>query len=117
MSRRSPTQVLGDLAEARALEHLLAHGLALLERNVASRSGEIDLIMRDGDAIVFVEVRSRSTVGHGGAAASVGRDKQRRVQREAQRYLNARYGDRWPPCRFDVCALDGGEIDWIRAAF
>lgn len=117
MTRRSPAQALGDAAETRALEHLRAHGLALLARNVASRLGEIDLVMRDGEAIVFVEVRSRARTDYGGAAASIGPAKQRRLQREAQRYLNQRYGDRWPPCRFDVCALDGTSIEWIRGAF
>lgn len=117
MIRRSPTQASGDAAEDRALAFLAGHGLRLIERNVASRLGEIDLVMRDGEAIVFVEVRSRGRTDYGGAAASVGPAKQRRLQREAQRYLNQRYGDRWPPCRFDVCALDGTSIEWIRGAF
>lgn len=117
MTRRSPTQASGDAAEALALAFLAGQGLALVERNVASRLGEIDLVMRDGDSIVFVEVRSRARSGFGGAAASVGAAKQRRLRREAQRYLNARFGDRWPACRFDVCALDGARLDWIRGAF
>lgn len=117
MIRRSPTQASGDAAEALALAFLAGQGLALVERNVASRLGEIDLVMRDGDSIVFVEVRSRAPSGFGGAAASVGAAKQRRLRREAQRYLNARFGDRWPACRFDVCALDGARLDWIRGAF
>jgi putative endonuclease len=117
LTRRSPTQASGDAAEARALDFLLERGLRLLERNVSSRLGEIDLVMRDGEAIVFVEVRSRARAAFGGAAASVGLAKQRRLRREAQRYLNARFGDRWPACRFDVCALDGASIDWIRDAF
>ncbi|RPH67743.1 MAG: YraN family protein [Burkholderiales bacterium] len=117
MIRRSPTQASGDAAEDRALTFLARRGLHLIERNVASRLGEIDLVMRDGDTIVFVEVRSRARSDFGGAAASVGQAKQRRLRREAQRYLNARFGDRWPACRFDVCALDGAAIDWIRDAF
>lgn len=117
MTRRSPTQARGDAAEGRAAEFLLRHGLRLVERNVASRLGEIDLVMRDADAIVFVEVRSRARSDYGGAAASVGPAKQLRLRREAQRYLNRHYGDRWPPCRFDVCAFDGDRIDWIRGAF
>lgn len=117
MIRRSPTQATGDAAEDRALAFLAGRGLRLVERNVSSRLGEIDLVMRDGDAVVFVEVRSRAHGDYGGAAASVGPDKQRRLRREAQRYLNARFGDRWPACRFDVCAIDGAAIDWIRDAF
>ncbi len=117
MTRRSPAQARGDVAEARALAHLAGHGLQLVARNVASRLGEIDLVMRDGDTLVFVEVRSRARRDFGGAAASVGPDKQRRLRREAQRYLNVHFGDRWPACRFDVCAFDGAAIDWIRGAF
>ncbi|GMV01464.1 MAG: YraN family protein [Burkholderiaceae bacterium] len=117
MTRRSPTQASGDAAEARALEFLVERGLRLVARNVASRLGEIDLVMRDGDTLVFVEVRSRARRDFGGAAASVGPDKQRRLRREAQRYLVASFGDRWPACRFDVCALEGTSIDWIRDAF
>ncbi|MGD9946047.1 MAG: YraN family protein [Burkholderiaceae bacterium] len=117
MIRRSPTQAAGDAAETHALAFLQARGLHLVERNVASRLGEIDLVMRDADTLVFIEVRSRASRGFGGAAASVSATKQRRLQREAQRYLNARYGDRWPPCRFDVFAIDAGDVDWIRGAF
>ncbi len=117
MIRRSPTQATGDAAEDRALAFLAGRGLCLVERNVSSRLGEIDLVMRDGDAVVFVEVRSRARSDYGGAAASVGPAKQRRLRLEAQRFLVARFGDRWPACRFDVCAIDGAAIDWIRDAF
>ncbi|MCO5107924.1 MAG: YraN family protein [Burkholderiaceae bacterium] len=117
MTRRSPTQASGAAAEERALAYLVERGLRPVARNVASRLGEIDLVMRDGDALVFVEVRSRSRSDFGGAAASVGPAKQRRLRREAQRYLNANFGDRWPACRFDVCAFEGATIDWIRDAF
>lgn len=115
--RRSPAQLAGDEAEAQALDYLLARGLAVLARNVSSKLGEVDLIMRDGEEIVFVEVRLRSRSDFGGAAASVGRAKQLRVRRAAQRWLSGRYGDRWPACRFDVCAVQPAGIDWIRGAF
>lgn len=115
--RRSPAQRVGDVAERRVLEHLVAQGLVPVARNVHSRLGEIDLIMRDGDELVFVEVRSRSRVDYGGAAASVGWRKQQRLRRESQRWLTSRYGDRWPACRFDVCAVEHGAIDWIKGAF
>ncbi len=117
MTRRSPTQASGDIAEARALAYLLGCGMRLVERNVSSRLGEIDLVMQDGGDVVFVEVRSRARSDFGGAAASVGPAKQRRLQREAQRWLNQRFADRWPPCRFDVCAIEGERIEWIRGAF
>ncbi len=114
---RSPSQRTGDRAEASALEYLLERGLLLLARNVSSKLGEIDLIMRDGDEIVFIEVRARSRSDYGGAAASVGAAKQSRLRREAQRWLASRYGDRWPACRFDVCAVEPGGTEWIRGAF
>lgn len=113
----SPTQQLGARAEDRALACLLQSGLTLLERNAASALGELDLVMRDGATVVFVEVRARADARYGGAAASVTPAKQRRLRRIAQQWLQARAGGRWPPCRFDVVAIDGGRIDWIRDAF
>ncbi|MBW7925148.1 MAG: YraN family protein [Burkholderiaceae bacterium] len=110
-------QARGDAAEERALAFLVDHGLSLVERNATSRLGEIDLVMRDEAGIVFVEVRARASSGFGGAAASVDAAKRRRLQREAQRWMNRRFGDRWPPCRFDVCAFEGARLEWIRGAF
>ncbi len=91
----------------------------LLERNYKTPGrggGEIDLIMRDGSGtLVFVEVRARRTAAAGGAAASVTATKQRRIIFAAQRYLQ-----RWrtlPPCRFDVVAIEGGQVEWLKGAF
>ena len=115
--QRSTPAATGRAAEDRALKELSAAGLRLVARNFRCRLGEIDLVMRDADTLVFVEVRSRARSDYGGAAASVGPAKQHRLRREAQRYLNEHFGDHWPPCRFDVCALEGAGIDWIRDAF
>jgi putative endonuclease len=116
------TKHLGDEAEALALAHLQRQGLALVERNyrVAAgprrRAGEVDLILRDRDGtLVFVEVRARRSASHGGAAASVGPGKQRSLVFAAQHYL-ARLATP-PPCRFDVIAIDGAELTWLKAAF
>ncbi len=80
--------------------------------------GEIDLIMRDGQTVVFVEVRSRRSMAWGGAAASVDFRKQQRIQRAAQCWLQSRFAGRgWPECRFDVVAIEGGRLTWIRQAF
>lgn len=80
------------------------------------RGGEIDLIMREADGtVVFVEVRQRCDTSHGGAAASVLSGKQRRVVRAAQHYLMA--WTQLPPCRFDVVAIDGEQLEWLPAAF
>jgi len=108
----------GREAEARAEAWLAARGLVRVARNVRCRGGEIDLVMRDGAHWVFVEVRARADARFGGAAASVGARKQRRVAIAAQVFLLARFGQRpWPPCRFDVVAFEGGEPHWIRDAF
>ena len=112
----------GQEGEARALRHLQRQGLKLVERNYRigggprRPAGEIDLIMRDRDGtLVFVEVRSRGSGQHGGAAASVDRTKQRRIVRAAQVYLQ-RYATP-PACRFDVVAIEGDELHWLQGAF
>lgn len=105
-------QRAGQSGEDDALDHLVLHGLSLVERNFRCKGGEIDLIMRDGDGLVFVEVRRRASRSHGGAAASVTPAKQKRMIRAAQFYL-LRYR-RLPRCRFDVVAIDGQELSWLR---
>lgn len=115
--RRSPTQRLGDVGEDQALSYLEAAGLQLVARQVAGRFGEIDLIMRDREEWVFVEVRQRGRSLFGGAAASITRAKRERLRRSAQAWLQAQHGDRLPACRFDVCAIDDHAIEWIRNAF
>jgi putative endonuclease len=109
-------QALGREAEARAEAMLLAQGLTLVQRNYRCRGGEIDLIMRDGGQLVFVEVRYRRSASHGGALASVDTHKRRRLINAAQHYLLT---SRWAgPCRFDVVGLGGGGAgQWVRDAF
>ena len=81
-----------------------------------ARGGEVDVIVRDTDGtLVFVEVRLRRTANHGGAAASVTGSKQRRVIYAAQHYLLQFASP--PPCRFDVVAIDGDSLQWLKAAF
>jgi putative endonuclease len=87
-------------------------------RGPGARGGEIDLILQDRDGtVVFVEVRSRGGAarGFGGAAATVGATKQRRIVFAASHWLMRR--PQMPPCRFDVVAIDGDRLEWIRAAF
>ena len=128
IKRKSSTakQVTGDSAEDAALAHLTAQGLRLVQRNYRANSakelGEIDLIMRDGPTLVFVEVRARQSGRFGGAAASVTAAKQRKLIRAAQHYLQQSGGiGQSVACRFDVVALQGAEpsreLAWIRAAF
>ena len=110
-------QVGGTLAETLAADYLQARGMRLLERNYRCRLGEIDLILADGPALVFVEVRLRRNPGYGGAAASITAAKRRRILRAARHYLA---GKPEPLCRFDVVLLDSlaqDRIEWIKDAF
>lgn len=120
---RAARQAKGDGGEARALVYLQQQGLKLVERNYrvargpSRRAGEVDLILRDRDGtLVFVEVRARAAgLQAGGAAASVTTAKQRSLAYAAQHYLMRL--PTLPPCRFDVVAIDGTELQWLRAAF
>ncbi|HZG20788.1 MAG TPA: YraN family protein [Herbaspirillum sp.] len=112
--RRTARQRTGDAAEDQALAYLQQQGLQLVERNFRCRGGEIDLILREGATVVFVEVRARASAAFGGAAASVTPAKQRRLLLAAQVWLQAQR--QTPACRFDVIALEGGQLQWLRNA-
>lgn len=117
----SASQRQGRQAESRALSYLRAAGLVPLARNLACKAGEIDLVCLDGDTLVFIEVRARQDTRFGGAAASIGPSKQRRLIQTAQYWLprlcQRHFGGRLPPCRFDAVTLEGASIHWIRHAF
>ena len=113
------TRAVGELAERQALAHLRQQGLDLIVRNYRTPGrggGEIDLIMRTPDGtVVFVEVRHRRQSRQGGAAASVGRVKRRRIAWAARHFLMR---CRQPPaCRFDVVAIEGETLHWFPGAF
>jgi putative endonuclease len=108
----------GPVAEKLAAEFLQRNGLRLVESNFRCRFGEVDLILHDGDTIVFVEVRLRSNPGFGGAAASITPSKQEKIVRAAQWYLQQ--GRSQAACRFDAVlleSLDAGRVEWIKNAF
>ena len=113
-ARLSGKQRQGQRWEQAALAYLQRQGLRLLDTNYRCRGGEIDLILRDGEALVFVEVRQRASRSHGGAAASITPAKVARMVRAAQTYLLR--CSPVPPCRFDVVAIDGDQLDWLRNA-
>ena len=105
----------GEQAEALAADFLAARGVTIIERNFRRRCGELDLIARDGDTLVFVEVRLRTRGDFGGAAASITAKKRARLAAAAGLYL-ARLS-RTPPCRFDAVlldALDPARIEWMK---
>jgi putative endonuclease len=108
--------VIGGEKEQLACRYLESQGLRLVARNHRCRHGEIDLVMRDADTLVFVEVRYRRSQRFGSAAESVDAHKQRRLAAAAGHYLQ---GHPCPlPCRFDVLAIGAADgIDWIRNAF
>ncbi|HYW77725.1 MAG TPA: YraN family protein [Gammaproteobacteria bacterium] len=108
----------GARAESQAADWLKRKGLKLLERNVRSRFGEIDLVMEDDDTLVFVEVRYRSRDDYGGAVASVTPAKRARLQRAIGVYIasHPKAGSR--NLRADVVAISGqGNVEWIPNAF
>jgi len=106
----------GEKAETLVAAFLEHAGLRIVERNYRSRFGEIDLIARDGDALVFVEVRERKSAAFGGAAASITAAKQKKITRTALAYLTG--NNRPPACRFDAVLVGAaGRIEWLRDAF
>ena len=112
----------GRAGEALAQRYLQARGMRVLERNYrvargrSRQGGEIDLILIDREGtLVFAEVRVRRGGFGGGAAASVVATKQASLIYAAQTYLSGL--DRLPPCRFDVVAVDGDRVQWLKAAF
>jgi putative endonuclease len=111
----------GEAFEQRAAGELERAGLKPLARNYTTRHGELDLVMREGETIVFVEVRYRVRAGHGDATASITRGKQDKLIRTAQLWLAAHPQHAHRPCRFDVVSYDGpadgARMHWLRGAF
>jgi putative endonuclease len=106
----------GAQAEQLAAQFLQRQGLTLLQTNYHCRFGEIDLILRDRETLVFAEVRQRRSSNFGGSAASIDAHKQQKIILTAQHYLSSQ--PRVPPCRFDAVLLDGdGNIEWVKNAF
>ena len=107
----------GAFYEEKAACYLKDRGLEIIERNVRSRSGEIDIIARDEDAFVFIEVKYRSGDGAGDPAEAVGPLKQKTIRRQALYWMAKKGLDDLTPCRFDVVSIAGTKIRWIKNAF
>jgi putative endonuclease len=107
----------GAFAEDAAARFLCTRGLHLVERNYRCRFGEIDLILRDGNTLVFVEVRYRANGTFGGAAESITAAKRAKLLRAARHYIASSQG--FPSCRFDAVLLNGdtSSVEWIANAF
>ncbi|TBU96642.1 YraN family protein [Phytopseudomonas dryadis] len=115
-----PRHASGREAEACARQYLERHGLRLLAQNWRGRRGELDLVMLDGDTVVFVEVRYRKHSAWGGAIESVDGRKRDKLIATAMQFLQQQ--PRWArqPCRFDVIAIGSGQsspLEWIKNAF
>ncbi|HEY5936541.1 MAG TPA: YraN family protein [Kofleriaceae bacterium] len=110
------TRRMGAKAEAIAAQLLIDEGYRIVERNFTADLGELDIVARDGDVLVFVEVRSRADRDHGDAVEMVTKTKQARVARVAALYLEARR-PRYERARFDVIGITGTEASLIKDAF
>ena len=111
----TPTDA-GEHFERQAEKLLAAAGLKLVERNWTCRFGEIDLIMKDGATVVFVEVRQRNSARFGGAAASIGRHKRERIERAIGLYLSR--AATLPACRVDAVLFNAsGPAEWLKNIF
>ncbi|MEQ1512191.1 MAG: YraN family protein [Lysobacteraceae bacterium] len=129
MARSSPSPAVategrrtkGARVEALARDFLRQQGLEPVAANANYRDGELDLVMRDDDALVFIEVRYRRSAGFGGGAASVDASKCRKLVHAASRFLAAHREFARAPCRFDVIDASGDPeaptFDWLRDAF
>lgn len=119
--KKAIAKTIGATAEKVALDYLRQQGLILVEKNFHSRQGEIDLIMKEGNSLVFIEVRCRKDKAQVSAAESVTPQKKRKIYKTAQYYLQT--FDEPPSCRFDVIAMTHNPqnsrytIDWIKQAF
>lgn len=113
------TKIIGQQIEILASEHLKRHGLKLIERNYQCSLGEIDLIMRDKDTLVFIEVRHRKNTAYGDGIQSITVTKQRKLIRTAVAYLQRNNLTDKVACRFDVVATSKShaQLVWIKNAF
>jgi putative endonuclease len=119
--RRQPhTRARGRVGEEDAVQWLAGQGFEVLERNVVNKAGEIDAVAKEGETLVFLEIKARASDAYGPAIAAVDARKQRRVSRAAALYIAMKRLHN-APCRFDVLGLDWQEGGWrftlIRNAF
>lgn len=117
-TRKTTTRrVTGDHFEDVARCYLEDQGLRFIQANFLCRHGEIDLVMRHRELLVFVEVRYRRSTAFGGALASITASKRRRIITAAHIWMRANPWDAQRPCRFDVVAFEGDDVAWIPGAF
>ncbi len=108
---------VGRRYEAQAADFLEKQGYEILHRNYQNRAGEIDLIARDGDYLVFVEVKYRRNKSQGGALEAVDMRKRRRISKAALLYRAQKRISEETPCRFDAVGIDREKISLVKNAF
>ena len=115
------SRATGNHGEKLALAFLVKQGLIRVEQNFSSRYGEIDIIMRDADEWVFIEVRLRQSQTFGGGLESVTPNKQRKLINTAEYYMQKHHKNHFDSCRFDIIEISGKlaepRINWIKDAF
>ena len=121
-TKKPTARETGDITELLATNYLLAQGLVFQEKNRYSRMGEIDIIMKEGDTFVFVEVKYRASTQFGGAISAISAKKQQKIKKTAAFYLQQCGLNEYNTlCRFDVIALQGNindiDITWLKNAF
>ena len=107
----------GTSYEIKAEEYLLQNGYKILERNFRNRSGEIDIIAKDGEYFCFIEVKYRTTNDFGNPFEAVDYRKQNQIRKVANYYFMKNKLSEWTPCRFDVIGFVGEEMMHIENAF
>ena len=110
-------RAVGAYNEEIAAAHLRKQGLDIIERNYRVRAGEIDIIARDGEYLVFCEVKYRSSKDAGGASYSISPEKQRQIAKVAKIYMAAKRISPNTFCRFDCVLIDGKDIKYIKNAW
>ncbi|MGQ3890844.1 YraN family protein [Legionella sp. CNM-4043-24] len=113
------SQTIGFAAEKQARDFLTRQGLRWLGSNYRCRWGEIDLVMSEGDLLVFVEVRSRISAEYGNALESITYGKQKKIMKTATHYMTTKKMYNTHSCRFDVVSIQGhdAQIEWVKNAF
>ncbi|UTW49232.1 YraN family protein [Bacterioplanoides sp. SCSIO 12839] len=121
LDARNPQQKrhYGEDIEQLAQQWLIQQGLQPLESNYGIKAGEIDLIMQHDQVLVFIEVRYRADNQHGSGAETITYQKQRKLRKTAEHYLQKNFGNTPPDCRFDVISATGKPVvfEWIQNAF
>jgi len=120
-TKQNNKRAFGESVEKRAAVYLTEKGLRIIAENYLCKMGEIDIIARDNQDVIFVEVRYRKSERYGGSAASVDKKKQKRIILAADHYLQKHQLTNKVACRFDVIAITGNlenlDFNWIKAAF